>query len=811
MIKLSKSQAEAFTTAGISMEYLKNMVDDARLQGMSDDEIYKTLSYRADALGKVHNIDVQKAVEQKIEQQAEQISATQQLEKKEPLKGFYTTNPDKIPKLKVEVDEDSLVSQLSDRYTAQRQAEEYGKGLSAGEAFLINAGDMSTLSAMDFAFPEAEMVRKGAEESHPIASVAGQATGALALALATGGRSLLAIPFKAAGKAAGLAAVKEGVKDVVKSKGKKALPKVIRGAGIASLAALENTAELAVQDAIRAASKTEEWRTYKNDVSRYTSDFATGLAMNVMFRGGANAWVKYRRGAKAAQDIVGQEILDGANEVAKKIKQAGGTELQQMDARYKYIFENLDDTGRNRFIQASKADKAFRSWLETRLTGIESDVVRSAELMTNKEVNNAVDATVDELLRSQKLGSDHFDTGLSGLAQKTGHENPNYKKHLEDVDKEVALRIGQDPEMSNKMINATREVFSTNKALFPNMVSDLEKFVQPGHFSALSKDPRFMEIAKANPEEGAKMAREYFNKIMTEGTDSIYDIQDLKRLMLNFSKADVAKGSASALGGFRKELNDMILRNENLLGSNFANRYTGILNVEDYFKDSIEPAYELGKKFSASSYQALQDIMDSEIADEKLAKLAGFKMGFLDQIKTAALSQNKVKLDSILRDIDANDNLKIVFGGKEGVTDFLDKIKDEVAVKARLTQMKNAALGLAGDSTLGKEVAGGTVAMATGSPNIVVERLSRIYNANKMPAPVRKELMALVDNPSWSGIRSFFNTTSKDTILNNITHQALKMIVDEDIAADAASKAMAQSYRESYGETPYDAYKLYGE
>lgn len=791
VVRLTDSQIAAFESTGVSQDMIGSMIANARTKGISDDIIYNDLASRANSAAAYLGMQIKEADRQVDDQQRENmvnwaermVQSSGPKKSNEPIEGAMmrdirnkgTDSPffnSEVPNVAAE---DNMA------HAAQKQAFQAGKDLNWVDSFLIQAGDNVMISAEDFIAPEAEMMRAGAMEDNPVASVLGQGTGFVfglgpkAVKLGIAGVKKLA--GKKAVEEAGQKVAQSAAGQAAKSWGRRALG----FAGRSAIDAAIGTAQLAAQDAVRAASKDEEWRTYRMDARRYSDDFMNGIGWSAVFGSAGSVIGRWRRGARNAANRFGgvERIRVLQNERQAKID-AG---MDPITARYEFqrdLIGGLKEEEQKQVAHALKNDPAFRQYFNDISVTLSTDIDRSAKMITQREIKKVTDDSMDALKRNQNLGDVDFDTSKTGLVDALGTNSVKNRAVGEDLAKEGNIILTQDPDIHATFKAKTRKAaqMGDNDA-YNNLINNAEI----GDFPAIKENLLAQGIDVNSPEVKA-MAQERVKKMLDEGMDSVTDVNDMKKLIDRLeSKKVIEAGEGTTIGGYRKGLNETL---ETAFGDpnnpgNLSGKFKGYHNVKK-FEDIMTEAHDFGKTLDpVDQADSLRNFLNSHgnaTADEAIAISTAVKMGYLDKLKNLAKEGKDLEWRKAVDAAKKNPEMRVMLGGEEGIKQYMKNMEPEIkAAKSLKNILVSATPGLKTDK-MAQEALGTAVAAFTNSPIATTNHIMRIWESivpGGVTPAVAKQMKQIIDEPTWNNFNWFINTASKDPA----TRLQLDRVIDQ--------------------------------
>lgn len=774
VVRLSDSQIAAFENAGISQDQIGSMIANARSKGIGDDVIYNDLSNKASVYANYAGLQIKEMDRQIDDQQrdnlvasAEKLIEAQEAKKKaemakQPIEGalmkdLRENGPDgaffnaKVP---------NVEGTNNAAYAAQQAAYQAGKDMNALEAFIVHTGDNIMVSTEDFVMPDAEMKRAGAAESHPWASLGGVITGNV---LGIGGK-LTGAAIKGIEKLSARSAEKAAEKGAKQTLGKRLLrfgAKTAVDAGVGTLM-------LATKDAVQAASKNEEWRTFRIDSRRYADDFIDGMGWSAAF-GSAGSFIgRWRRGAKnAANRFGGIEKIKVLQKEHQKRLDAGMDPIEAQHWFQHELIATLPEEEQKAVAYAMRYDPAFRQYFNDIATTMKTDIDRSALLITKREIKKATDDSMSALKRNQNLGSTDFDTSKAGLVDALGTSSAKNREVGKKLTEEGNIILTQDPDIYSKFKEQTRQAAQMgDSTVYNKLIEGAEVF----DFEQVKQQAQVMGLDLNSP-EAKKLAQEHAKKLLDQGADSVSDVHETIGLIDRLgNNGDIKAGKGTAVGGFREGLNNTL---ETAFGdpsnpATLSGKFRGYHNVK-HFEDVMTEAHDFGRNLDPiNQAEELSNFLTSHGnagADEAIAITTAVKMGYLDKLKNLAKEGKDVEWKNAVNAANKNPQLRSMLGGEKGVQEYMKAMEPEVrAAKSLKNILVSSTPGAKADTSM-QDLIGGIVAAGTNSPLGFwgrVQRLLQQYAPDGVTPRVGEQMKQIMEDPTWNNVNKFINWAAKD-------------------------------------------------
>lgn len=784
VVRLSDSQIEAFKGAGVDEEQIGTMIANARSQGIGDDLIYADLSNRASGYAKYAGMQIQE-LDQQADKQEQQ--SYEQATPEIPMLLATKKQGENAPFFKS--DAPDVMGNVQKAFNAQQAAYNYGKSLNWMESATVAAGDALMMSTEDFVYPEAEMIRAGIQADNPWAGAVGAIAG-----------SALGIPGRAA---------KAGVKLAEKLSGKatknmegKVKKALIKGGLATAIDAGIGTLSLATKDAIQAMSKNEEWRTFRIDARRYTDDFGTGLVFGGLLGVAGPIVGRYRRGSRQLLErLGGEEKINALQLERQRLIDNGMSEVDAQEWFRKSVLGSLTPEEQAWVAKAAKTDPQVRQYLDDISVTLKTDIDRSAEMITKKEIKEMTDDGMGAIKRNLGLGDVDFDTSSDGLARALGTKSAKNLEIGRGLAEEGNILLTQDKSIYDAFKAKTRQIADEMKN--PDAKNALIAAAVPDDFSQL----KAMNIA---PEQQKQMAMNYVRDMLENGMDSVTQLNEMKALIDRVASQKVVQaGKGSSLGNFRERLNREVL--EGVFGeannpATLSGKYRGYHNVKK-FEDMMLDAHKFGKELDpvaqADTLASFLNEHGHAGADEAIAFTTALKIGYLDKLKDLAKQGKHNEWRLAVDGIKKNPNLNTIFGGDSGIKKYVEAMEPEVKAAQSLKNILISSRPGAQSDKVVQDMLGAAVATATNSPMAVVGRLERIWNAINpagITPAVGKNLTEMLDEPTWNNFNKFINSASKDPATRLQLSRAINEWFQE--AAVGATVSSGEMQRGGLQNTP---------
>lgn len=549
-------------------------------------------------------------------------------------------------------------------------------------------------------------------------------------------------------------------------------------------------------------------------------DFGEGTALNagidLAFRGVGGVVGKvatpiakkigeYTNKTKAAVNAMGGEAnVIKSQSAAKAVMQAGGTQEQAAAAFFATMVENMPIEARKKFEKTLLNNEEFRHFMQQQMAGSKGVVTDTVQALTKPEYGKASKAILESLWGSaeNKLGSSEIDFTKKGLERLLGLDNEQAvlnarKQGLANAEKKVMsdphlaeeVRYTFDDLRDTLITNGSRDLERAANMVEQGTLKSFEGSVEQSEAIARAQQ-RIADAAQKASEAGRQFskaeaddimmselrngAKKHFKNVMSEGTDSVMDINDIKEFFKSVDEAAVKAGQAEAFGAFNEGVNKQILDqlDETLYKANQAQR----------FGKKLGDMHDFGRKYTPDRFNELESALNNGVsAEEKATKLAAFKMGFLDHVTEVAVAGD-MKAFEQARVMMTQGKLAPYFSTEE-IGAYMNIIKPKVEAARNIERI----MKVAGADTMAESgmLAPGVrvgASLVTHTWNVMMNALVTI--ASRMSpygSGVAKEIQRLATNPD---AKTFNRIISKTTDLAE-KQQLNKMII---LAVQAASQ-----------------------
>ena len=468
------------------------------------------------------------------------------------------------------------------------------------------------------------------------------------------------------------------------------------------------------------------------------------------------------------------------------------------------MVENMPIEARKKFEKTLLNNEEFRHFMQQQMAGSKGVVTDTVQALTKPEYGKASKAILESLWGSaeNKLGSSEIDFTKKGLERLLGLDNEQAvlnarKQGLANAEKKVMsdphlaeeVRYTFDDLRDTLITNGSRDLERAANMVEQGTLKSFEGSVEQSEAIARAQQ-RIAEATQKASDAGRQFskaeaddimmselrngAKKHFKNVMSEGTDSVMDINDIKEFFKSVDEAAVKAGQAEAFGAFNEGVNKQILDqlDETLYKANQAQR----------FGKKLGDMHDFGRKYTPDRFNELESALNNGVsAEEKATKLAAFKMGFLDHVSEVAVAGD-MKAFEQARVMMTQGKLAPYFSTEE-IGAYMNIIKPKVEAARNIERI----MKVAGADTMAESgmLAPGVrvgASLVTHAWNVMMNALVTI--ATRMSpygSGVAKEIQRLATNPD---AKTFNRIISKTTDLAE-KQQLNKMII---LAVQAASQ-----------------------
>lgn len=696
------------------------------------------------------------------------------------------------------------------------------ENMEAWMAGISGWGSAATLGLSDLmmrgvdAVADTDLVQeaKKARENNPDQALIGTIAGYLTPG---GAASSLYKGVTVGAKTVGIAPMAQVAKEkVIQKVGEGLLGKAL-GVGADVVATAVGTQALfTAEETARKIAETDSFAAGDNALEDFGEGTALNAGIDLAFRGVGGVVGKvatpiakkigeYTNKTKAAVNAMGGEAnVIKSQSAAKAVMQAGGTQEQAAAAFFATMVENMPIEARKKFEKTLLNNEEFRTFMQQQMAGSKGVVTDTVQALTKPEYGKASKAILESLWGSaeNKLGSSEIDFTKKGLERLLGLDNEQAvlnarKQGLANAEKKVMsdphlaeeVRYTFDDLRDTLITNGSRDLERAANMVEQGTLKSFEGSIEQSEAIARAQQ-RIAEATQKASDAGRQFskaeaddimmselrngAKKHFKNVMSEGTDSVMDINDIKEFFKSVDEAAVKAGQAEAFGAFNEGVNKQILDqlDETLYKANQAQR----------FGKKLGDMHDFGRKYTPDRFNELESALNNGVsAEEKATKLAAFKMGFLDHVSEVAVAGD-MKAFEQARVMMTQGKLAPYFSTEE-ISAYMNIIKPKVEAARNIERI----MKVAGADTMAESgmLAPGVrvgASLVTHAWNVMMNALVTI--ASRMSpygSGVAKEIQRLATNPD---AKTFNRIISKTTDLAE-KQQLNKMII---LAVQAASQ-----------------------
>lgn len=478
-----------------------------------------------------------------------------------------------------------------------------------------------------------------------------------------------------------------------------------------------------------------------------TRDFAEGSS----FVEGA-LWSLAADAALRTIPVVGRPIANLISKSRKAINAMGGVDnvkraqidyvkaldsgrsVEEAEAIFNAsLMQGMPDKNRALYEHLVQKDPEFARFARQQMAGGGELVIETASALTAQQYKKYSQGILDNLYGPEYkniLGTTEIDFSKEGLKDLLGTSNQSAvmearKQGLARAEEKVMSNPSLAEEVSDKFTKASKNLMmsgSRDLQRAANMVepTSIKSYVGSDAYqeAVQAADEAINNAAQQLAETGQKItqaqitditmqahrsgAQKHFKKLMSEGTDSVQDINDIKEFFKSVDEKAVVAGQAEAFGAFNETINKQILDglDDALYQTNQALRY----------EKTLTDMHDFGKKFEQTKINELQSKLNNGLsAEEKAMKMAAFKMGVLENLNDAVISGNRNKVEQLQAMFKSQKSLGQFFEPEE-ISKYMDAIRPKAEAAHNLNRILTATGKYAGE----QGVLAPTVRLVTG-------------------------------------------------------------------------------------------------
>ena len=813
-VQFTQAALDVLAQNGVSQENLQKTINHYRDEGWTDDAISEGL------WGKIKELQPNLLTPTEIETRNRETrypALVKQMAEYGMAPGDYGEGASYTERF----NEDSKRFREMLQASSEKRKEKI-ENMEAWMAGISGWGSAATLGLSDLmmrgvdAVADTDLVQeaKKARENNPDQALIGTIAGYLTPG---GAASSLYKGVTVGAKTVGIAPMAQVAKEkVIQKVGEGLLGKAL-GVGADVVATAVGTQALfTAEETARKIAETDSFAAGDNALEDFGEGTALNAGIDLAFRGVGGVVGKvatpiakkigeYTNKTKAAVNAMGGEAnVIKSQSAAKAVMQAGGTQEQAAAAFFATMVENMPIEARKKFEKTLLNNEEFRTFMQQQMAGSKGVVTDTVQALTKPEYGKASKAILESLWGSaeNKLGSSEIDFTKKGLERLLGLDNEQAvlnarKQGLANAEKKVMsdphlaeeVRYTFDDLRDTLITNGSRDLERAANMVEQGTLKSFEGSVEQSEAIARAQQ-RIADATQKASDAGRQFskaeaddimmselrngAKKHFKNIMSEGTDSVMDINDIKEFFKSVDEAAVKAGQAEAFGAFNEGVNKQILDqlDETLYKANQAQR----------FGKKLGDMHDFGRKYTPDRFNELESALNNGVsAEEKATKLAAFKMGFLDRVTEVAVAGD-MKAFEQARVMMTQGKLAPYFSTEE-IGAYMNIIKPKVEAARNIERiMKVAGVDTMAESGMLAPGVRVGASLVTHTWNVMMNALVTI--ASRMSpygSGVAKEIQRLATNPD---AKTFNRIISKTTDLAE-KQQLNKMII---LAVQAASQ-----------------------
>ena len=384
------------------------------------------------------------------------------------------------------------------------------------------------------------------------------------------------------------------------------------------------------------------------------------------------------------------------------------------------LMQGMPDKNRALYEHLVQKDPEFAKFARQQMAGGGELVIETASALTAQQYKKYSQGILDNLYGPEyknALGTTEIDFSKEGLKDLLGTSNQSAvmearKQGLARAEEKVMSNPSLAKEVSDKFTTASKNLMmsgSRDLQRAANMVepTSIKSYVGSDAYqeAVQAADEAINNAAQQLAEAGQQItqaqitditmqahrsgAQKHFKKLMSEGTDAVQDINDIKEFFKSVDEKAVAAGQAEAFGAFNETINKQILDglDDALYQTNQALRY----------EKTLTDMHDFGKKFEQTKINELQSKLNNGLsAEEKAMKMAAFKMGVLENLNDAVISGNRNKVEQLQAMFKSQKSLGQFFEPEE-ISKYMDAIRPKAEAAHNLNRILTATGKYAGE------------------------------------------------------------------------------------------------------------------
>lgn len=595
--------------------------------------------------------------------------------------------------------------------------------------------------------------------------------------------------------------------------------KLVPGAGKASdltrfalksgaIAAASET-EYELQKTFERAAGTRDWNTEQSAAEEVWENgklnFALQVGLGVLGKGASKIAGLVSNQAKAIKVAGGKENLLKAQSNYRRAISAGASDAEASNVFMASLSQGLSEQDRLIFEHLIEHNEEFARFMRNQMAGAGQLVTNTISALTRPEYGKYARGILKGLYGENYrnfAGSTDIDYSVNGIKQLLGTDNPQkaLKMRGEGLARAEA-KLMQDPSLASSVKNEFRGLVDDlmqsgskdyEAALSKIEPADIKSFVgseaeaaarenlaqQISAFQTANGVPPTAEMVSQLERQIMRQgARQHMNKLMTAGTDSVQDINDIKEFMKRVNEAQVVEGQSAAIGRFNEGVNSRILDqlDSALWETNQALRYEKKLMDMHKFGNNFEPA-------KMSELNAL--LYNGTSAEEAAVKLAAFKMGYLNKMTEAAINGDRAGFNAMREIVRSKRGLGQYFEPGE-LSEYFEQLKPKIEASVNIKKLVRATEGFAGEPDMTANATRFVLGSVTNSRNTAANAAISWLQKAKYGPGTAKRIMQFAENPSAENFNIMFSKTQDFLEKTQLTRAFLDSVKQEAVAQQA--------------------------
>lgn len=568
-----------------------------------------------------------------------------------------------------------------------------------------------------------------------------------------------------------------------------------------------------IQENMERMAGTSDWEEGQTILST-AGDAAQGtlanMGIDMVFGGMGAAYRKIKQNFAVTDGAIallgGKENILKAREAFNAAKAAGMSDVEASGAFFAKVAENISPEQSEQIGKMIQKSPRFRSAVMEQLASGENFVYNTAEGLTNAEKGKAAKNINDFLGKAytDAIGARQLGTTADDLVAYMGVNTPRFQEIKSTGLAEAQENIAMHASDFEDGVRHAGKILRTDKAATDVIIDSAEvanfSALQPGGHAEKAM-AAYVDKAKQSfinghaeelkalpPEEAQtliaqlstqfdnqiadsvrkKYAQTFADNMIKNGSSNVYDLMDLQNHVKSVMKKDVMQGGSTAPGTFHKEINRMLGSESKILDGSLK----AMTNSDDMLA-----LHKLGENFTRNDLTTLERTLSEAVdAKEAATKLAGFKLGFENQLLNAMIEGNSQKFSQLKAMTEKSGVLGKFFEAGE-LQEFAKQSAPKVIAANNLRTWLKATGKYEGNATLVDAVIRTFIAGAAGA---------RVAGANAAVTTARKisfgpRTMAMVEefatNPSAESFNKMLRS-AKDTTERNLMMRVVDSLGD---------------------------------